>query len=103
MKIIFYTSFVLVGYAYFGYALLLWLQVRLHRRPVLAKPLEADVSIIIAVRNEEANLPGKLENLSRLDYPKDRLQIVIASDGSTDRTAAILQENASEDCARDPS
>jgi cellulose synthase/poly-beta-1,6-N-acetylglucosamine synthase-like glycosyltransferase len=87
---------VLVAYAYFGYAALLWLQVRLRRRPVLAKPMVVDVSIIIAARNEEANLPAKLENLSRLDYPANRLQIVISSDGSTDRTATILRENASK-------
>ena len=52
------------------------------RRPILKRPIQPDVSIIIAARNEEENLPAKLENLRLLDYPKDRLQIVIASDGS---------------------
>jgi cellulose synthase/poly-beta-1,6-N-acetylglucosamine synthase-like glycosyltransferase len=53
------------------------------------------VSIIIAARNEESNLPAKLENLRLLDYPKDRLQVVIASDGSTDGTERILREHSS--------
>jgi cellulose synthase/poly-beta-1,6-N-acetylglucosamine synthase-like glycosyltransferase len=51
------------------------------------------VSIIIAARNEESNLPAKLENLLLLEYPRERLQIVIVSDGSTDRTATILNEH----------
>jgi cellulose synthase/poly-beta-1,6-N-acetylglucosamine synthase-like glycosyltransferase len=95
MKPLFWLCLALVAYAYFGYAIWLWLQVRLHKRPILQRPILPDVSIIIAARNEEANLPAKLENLRLLDYPKDRLQIVIASDGSTDRTASILQMHGS--------
>jgi poly-beta-1,6-N-acetyl-D-glucosamine synthase len=92
MKLLFWLCFAVVSYAYFGYAILLWLQVRLHGRPILQRPLTPSVSIIIAAHNEEANLPPKLENLRLLDYPQDRLQVVIASDGSTDRTATILRE-----------
>jgi biofilm PGA synthesis N-glycosyltransferase PgaC len=95
MKLLFWLCFAVVGYAYFGYAILLWLHVRLHGRPILQRPIRPSVSIIIAAHNEEANLPPKLENLRLLDYPQDRLQIVIASDGSTDRTASILREQAS--------
>lgn len=92
MKLLFWFCLALTAYAYFGYILWLWLYVRLQKRPVLQRPITPDISIIIAARNEEANLPAKLENLRRLDYPQDRLQIVIASDGSTDRTADILRE-----------
>jgi cellulose synthase/poly-beta-1,6-N-acetylglucosamine synthase-like glycosyltransferase len=95
MKLLFWLCLALVAYAYFGYAIWLWLQVRLLRRSILKRPIRPDVSIIIAARNEEENLPAKLENLRLLDYPKDRLQIVIASDGSTDRTASILREQGS--------
>ena len=91
MKLLFWLCLAVVAYAYFGYAIWLWLQVRLHSRPILQRPILPTVSIIIAARNEEANLPAKLENLRLLDYPQDRLQIVIASDGSTDRTASILR------------
>jgi biofilm PGA synthesis N-glycosyltransferase PgaC len=94
MKLLFWLCFAVVSYAYFGYAILLWLHVRLHGRPILQRPLTPSVSIIIAAHNEEANLPPKLENLRLLDYPQDRLQVVIASDGSTDRTATILREAA---------
>lgn len=92
VKLLFWFCLALTAYAYFGYILWLWLYVRLQKRPVLQRPITPDISIIIAARNEEANLPAKLENLRRLDYPQDRLQIVIASDGSTDRTADILRE-----------
>jgi len=95
MKLLFWLCFTLAGYAYFGYAIWLWLSVRLHRRPILQRPIKPSVSIVIAAHNEEANLPRKLENLRLLDYPPDRLQIVIASDGSTDRTVNILREQGS--------
>jgi len=95
MKLLFWLCLALVAYAYFGYAIWLWIQVRLRKRPILQRSITPDVSIIIAARNEEANLPAKLENLRLLDYPRDRIQIVIVSDGSTDRTASILREQSS--------
>jgi len=96
MKLLFWICFALIGYAYFGYACWLLLCVRLRSRPILKRRLSPNVSIVIAVRNEEANLPAKIENLCLLDYPRDRLQVVIASDGSTDRTASILRERAAD-------
>jgi biofilm PGA synthesis N-glycosyltransferase PgaC len=95
MKLIFWLCLALTAYAYFGYAIWLWLIVRLHKGPILRQPhASPTVSIIIAARNEEANLPAKLDNLGHLNYPQDRLQVVIASDGSIDRTADILREQA---------
>lgn len=96
MKLLFWLCFAATIYTYVGYAILLWLYARLRPMPFSMAPIEPSVSIIIAARNEEANLPAKLENLSRLDYPKDRLQIVIASDGSTDGTADILLAQPSQ-------
>ena len=93
MTLLFWLCFALTGYVYIGYALWLSLCVRFRNRPILKQYVVPNVSIIIAARNEEANLPAKLENLRLLDYPRDRLQIVIASDGSTDRTADILWEH----------
>ncbi len=92
MKLLFWLSFALTAYAYFGYVIWLWILFRLHKRPILTQPDTPTVSIIIAARNEEANLPAKLDNLRRLNYPQDCLQIVVASDGSTDRTPDILRE-----------
>jgi biofilm PGA synthesis N-glycosyltransferase PgaC len=91
MKLTFWICLALVGYAYLGYAVWLSVVVRMRRRPVLKGAFTPTVSVVIAARNEEKNLPAKLENLRLLDYPQDRLQIVIASDGSTDQTATMLR------------
>jgi cellulose synthase/poly-beta-1,6-N-acetylglucosamine synthase-like glycosyltransferase len=94
MKLLFWLCFAIIVYAYLGYAMCLWIYACLRRRPVLQRPITPTVSIVIAAKNEEANLPAKLESLGLLNYPPDHLQIVIASDGSTDRTANILRERA---------
>jgi len=95
MKLLFWLCLVLTTYAYVGYPIWLWFFVRVRNRPILRRRIVPAVSIIMAARNEEANLPAKLEALRGLDYPSDQLQIVIASDGSTDRTASILREHGS--------
>lgn len=50
------------------------------------------VSVVIAAYNEEKSIGEKLENILSLDYPRDRLEVVIASDGSTDRTDAVIKD-----------
>jgi poly-beta-1,6-N-acetyl-D-glucosamine synthase len=92
VKLLFWVCFALIGYAYFGYAVWLFVCVRLRKRPIRKAALTPTISIIIAARNEEANLPAKLQNLSMLNYPQALLEIVVASDGSTDRTPEILLE-----------
>jgi biofilm PGA synthesis N-glycosyltransferase PgaC len=93
MKLTFWLCLILVGYTYFGYAVCLWVQSLFRQRPVIQKAIKPTVSIILAVRNEETNLSAKLENLKLMDYPEELRQIVIASDGSTDRTVDILREH----------
>jgi len=92
MRLLFWCCLATVGYAYFGYALFLSVYVRAHRRPIRRERVLPTVSIVMAARNEEALLPSKLANLELLDYPSERMEILIASDGSTDGTAAILRE-----------
>jgi cellulose synthase/poly-beta-1,6-N-acetylglucosamine synthase-like glycosyltransferase len=94
MRLLFWICLTLIGYAYFGYLMYLWLLVRLRERPIRRSPIFPSVSIIIAARNEDANLPAKLQNLGLTNYPRELLQIVIASDGSSDRTAEILREHS---------
>jgi biofilm PGA synthesis N-glycosyltransferase PgaC len=94
MKLLFWICFAVVVYAYFGYALCLWIYARLRRRPVVQESITPTISIVIAAKNEQANLPAKLESLGLLKYPHDLLQIVVASDGSTDGTANLLRERA---------
>jgi biofilm PGA synthesis N-glycosyltransferase PgaC len=96
VRVLFWLCLALIAYAYFGYAVWLWLCARVRSLPIRkSSSFNASVSIIIAARNEEANLPTKLENLRQLKYPAQLLEVVVASDGSTDGTARILSEQAS--------
>jgi biofilm PGA synthesis N-glycosyltransferase PgaC len=94
MKYIFWLAASLVGYSYLGYPAWLWLRSRWSPRPVRRGVVESSdapsVSAVMVVRNEEAVISRKLENLLALDYPQDKLDVVVVSDGSTDRTPAIL-------------
>lgn len=84
----------LVFYAYIGYAACLWLWSRLSPKPVQRGTNQPPVSVIMVVRNEESTLPRKLRNLLGLNYPGDRIEFVVASDGSTDKTVEILLDAA---------
>lgn len=96
MRWLFWAAAGLITYTYLGYAAWLWLRCRLRPWPVLRAPHEPLVSIVMVVRNEEKVLDRKMQNLLGLDYPPDRMQIVVVSDGSTDGTAAILREHAQD-------
>ncbi|HEX5448837.1 MAG TPA: glycosyltransferase family 2 protein [Gaiellaceae bacterium] len=61
-------------------------------RRVRAGDMEPTVAVIVTAYNEEASIARRIENLLALDYPRDKLQIVITDDASTDRTAAIALE-----------
>ena len=63
------------------------------------KPITKDfpsVSVLISCRNEEIDLPSCITSLTKLDYPKDQLQVILVDDHSTDSTASILQNAASQ-------
>ena len=91
------TGLGLLAYAYVGYPGLLWLLSKVTRaRPRRAgEPTEWPcVSIIVSAYNEEHVIGERLRNLRDLDYPPERLECLIGSDGSTDRTAAIVEASA---------
>lgn len=96
MKFLFWGAAAFVFYAYVGYAALLWIWSRLSPRPVLRGANESFVSVVMVVRNEERMLPRKLLNLTSFNYPPDRLEFVIVSDGSTDGTEQILSQAAKD-------
>ena len=92
MQVIFWLSLLVIFYAYVGYPLHLWMRSQFRTVPVRTASIEPDVSIVIAAHNEALNLPRKLQNIASFDYPPDKLQVVVASDGSTDDTNNILQQ-----------
>jgi cellulose synthase/poly-beta-1,6-N-acetylglucosamine synthase-like glycosyltransferase len=79
-----------LAFAYLGYPALLWLLARLAPRPVAAADVHPALSVIIAVHNGAAALPRKLEQTLSLHYPGS-LEVIVASDGSTDATEAIAE------------
>src|SRR5207245_11804733 len=90
-RLIFWLSAAVVAYAYAGYPLLLWVVQFLFRQPVRKAPIEPSVSLLISAYNEAAVIAAKVRNSLALAYPPDRLEIVVASDGSTDATAQIVR------------
>ncbi|HVQ15806.1 MAG TPA: glycosyltransferase family 2 protein [Vicinamibacterales bacterium] len=92
---IFWLSIAFLFYAYGGFALLVGLVGLVQRRGVRKLPITPSVSLIIAAYNEEKVIGERLENALAMDYPRDRLQILVASDGSTDRTDDIVASYAS--------
>lgn len=91
---VFVASLVLVAFAYLGYPLVMFLISRVFRQPVRRAAITPRVSMIIAARNEEANIAGKLENALSLNYPPDRFEIIVASDASFDGTDEIVKSFA---------
>lgn len=81
-------------YTYVGYPLLLFVLSRLRPRGIQKAEIKPTVSVIITAYNEERDLAAKLENTLALDYPRELLEIIVASDCSTDRTDEIARKFA---------
>jgi cellulose synthase/poly-beta-1,6-N-acetylglucosamine synthase-like glycosyltransferase len=81
-----------IFFAYFGYPLSLWVLTPFKRKQVQRNSIQPLVTIIVAAYNEEKRIRRKIENLLDTDYPKEKLEIVIVSDGSTDLTGKIVAE-----------
>lgn len=95
LVIIFWIAVLWVLYTYLLYPIMLLL-ISAGKRAVRHGVPESwpQVSLVIAAHNEEAVLEEKLENSLALDYPSDRIQIIVASDGSTDATESIAASYA---------
>ena len=91
MILAFWLLISLTLYCYFGYPLLLWLMAQSWSDPVQKGSYEPKISVILSVWNEEDVIKEKLQNLLSLDYPKDKMEILIGSDGSTDKTTQIIR------------
>jgi cellulose synthase/poly-beta-1,6-N-acetylglucosamine synthase-like glycosyltransferase len=90
LDVVFWASLALVLYAYLGYPAVLMALVRVRDRRVARAPVQPSVSFIITAYNEERRIAEKLENTLAQDYPTARLEILVASDCSTDRTDEIV-------------
>lgn len=100
MIIVFWIGLFVIVYTFVGYGFVLFLLVsikRFFKKPFIFR-VDADlptVSILIAAYNEEVLIEQKIDNTLALDYPSEKLQIIIVTDGSTDQTAAKVSRYSS--------
>jgi biofilm PGA synthesis N-glycosyltransferase PgaC len=99
MNLIYTILFILIGiiaYAYIGYGILLSIVVKIRRvfvkRETLVNNYEPSVSFIVAAYNEENYIDQKIKNCLSLNYPKDKIEFVFITDGSTDNTLNIVKK-----------
>jgi cellulose synthase/poly-beta-1,6-N-acetylglucosamine synthase-like glycosyltransferase len=85
------AALAIVVYTYAGYPLLAYLLARVRPRPVRRADIEPTVSVIIAAYNEEQAIGAKIENTLSLDYDPARLEVIVASDCTSDRTHEIVR------------
>lgn len=90
-QLAFWCSVAIVLYAYAGYPCALMALSLFRDRPVRKGGAKPRVSFIITAHNEEARLPGKIQNTLAQDYPPDLFEVIVASDCSTDGTDAIAE------------
>ena len=95
--VLFWIAFSFVAYAYVGYPAVLALWRRLRPRPAARGPYQPPVTLILAVHDEAAGIEAKVHNCRSLDYPADRLRLIVALDGCTDDTEARLRRQAGPD------
>jgi len=96
VEIVFWSSVFLVFYAYFGYPLILYLLSVFRAKEIKKGDITPPVSFIITAYNEEKLIARKIKNSLAQDYPKDKLEIIVASDCSTDDTDNIVRSFASD-------
>ncbi len=93
-QLIFWFSLAVPVYAYFGYPVVLLLLRLIFHRPVGKQPFEPTVTLLIPAYNEAEHIAGKIRDSLQLDYPADKIEILVACDGSRDATPEIAQSNA---------
>lgn len=89
LALIFWTSVLLLAYVYAGYPLLIHLWSRLRPKHSIEGDIHPRVSILVVAHNEAHQLVARLENLLTLEYPLDRIDVLVGSDGSNDGTDAL--------------
>jgi cellulose synthase/poly-beta-1,6-N-acetylglucosamine synthase-like glycosyltransferase len=93
MDVFFWCSALFIVYTYAAYPIAIWLLAKTRRSGApLRLPPEAcpQLTVVIAVHNEQHRVAAKIANLRALDYPQDKLRILFVSDGSTDGTEAEI-------------
>lgn len=90
LELILFVSILCIIFSYIGYPLTLYIIGYFRKYNVKKETIHPSVSMIITAYNEEKRIKKKIDNTIKIIYPKNKLQIIIASDGSTDSTNAIV-------------
>jgi biofilm PGA synthesis N-glycosyltransferase PgaC len=98
IKIFFWVCLAVIFYSYLGYALIIWVYLKIKswfiKQPITEQDdtYEPPVTLIVAIYNEEVFIRKKIENTFQINYPADKLKILFTADGSTDNTVKIINE-----------
>ena len=87
---------VIIAYIYFGYPILIAFIAKFFPKPIHTAPFFPKVSMIISACNEAPFIADKIKNSLALAYPRDKLEIILSSDGSSDDTEKIAAEHGGE-------
>ncbi|MCD4781942.1 MAG: glycosyltransferase family 2 protein [Candidatus Omnitrophica bacterium] len=92
MVFVFWILLMAVIYCYIGYPFLIWILAECFPQRVQRQPAQPSVSIVLAVWNEDDVMESKMQNILALDYPKEKMEVLVASDGSEDDTVKIVEQ-----------
>lgn len=93
LKVIFYLNAFIIFWAMIGYQTSIKILSQIYKRLTIKKDysLQPTVTVMVAAHNEDKVILAKMNNLIELDYPKDKLKILVASDNSMDRTNEFVE------------
>jgi len=92
LELVFWTSLAALVWTHAAYPAVAVALARVRRRRVRAAPYEPSVTVIVAAHDEEPVIRRRIDNLRTLDYPSGKLELVVASDASTDRTEELAEQ-----------
>lgn len=96
VETLFWICVAAILYTYLGYPIAVWLLGRVRNPKIRKAPITPRVSVVIACHNEQNNIAARIKNLLDCDYPREALEIIIVSDGSSDRTADVARRQMSD-------
>jgi cellulose synthase/poly-beta-1,6-N-acetylglucosamine synthase-like glycosyltransferase len=97
LEILFWASLGALVWTHIGYPLFVAALSALRRKRVAKEDIAPSVAVLVAAHNEEAVIARLVESLLAQDYPADRIEVVVASDGSTDGMDAVVEQLAARD------
>ena len=89
LVVLFWLSLAALTWTHVLYPAVVWAVARVGKRRVRKGDVEPTVTLVVAAYNEEASIARRIQNLLELDYPRDKLELVVSSDASSDRTEEI--------------